>query len=253
MAAHHHHSAVEDGAFHAQDPVGHPAAEHGGQIDETAVGAHDPGRGGLGHAQPAVGQRVVQVVAQDGEHPVKREPLPQLDAEQVDQTDRMAESRAWGSLSHANHPRLRDVKVASIHLAPGSHLPMRSIDTVEAEAGKGLVGDRYHGSRYRRVTIQSREALDRTADQLGYEFWTPVRPAETSPWTPATSPPSPDRGCASARWSSRWSSAAAPCRLMEDAVGPGATAAPGGRAGSACRVLSSGTIRVGDPVELLDD
>lgn len=43
---------------------------------------------------------------------------------------------------------------------------------------------------------------------------------------------------------------AAPCRLLDDEIGPGAAAALRRRAGSVCRVLTSGTIRVGDTVEL---
>ncbi|WP_260439876.1 hypothetical protein [Humibacillus xanthopallidus] len=49
--------------------------------------------------------------------------------------------------------------VLSIHTAPGRRLPTRSVPQVVAEAGAGLVGDRYHGSRHRHVTIQAIEAL----------------------------------------------------------------------------------------------
>ena len=144
------------------------------------------------------------------------------------------------------------MKVAEIYLAPGSRLPMRATDAVEAEAGKGLVGDRYHGSRHRQVTIQSREALDRTAEQLGYDVGSGATRRNITV----------DAGDIPTRPGSRLRigevefevvRVAAPCRLMEDAVGPGAAAALRGRAGSACRVLTSGTIRIGDPVELLDE
>ncbi|MFL6086048.1 MAG: MOSC domain-containing protein [Mycobacterium sp.] len=43
----------------------------------------------------------------------------------------------------------------------------------------------------------------------------------------------------------------APCRLLDVGIGPGAAAALRRRAGSACRVLTSGTIRVGDTVDVL--
>ena len=58
------------------------------------------------------------------------------------------------------------MKVVAIHVAPARRLPMRSIESVVAEAGIGLVGDRYHGSRHRHVTIQSQELLDRAAEEL---------------------------------------------------------------------------------------
>ncbi|MGV1086496.1 MAG: MOSC domain-containing protein [Mycobacterium sp.] len=149
------------------------------------------------------------------------------------------------------HSELRGTRVASIHLAPGRRLPMRATEAVEAEAGKGLIGDRYHGSRYRQVTIQSREALDQTADELGYGFESSATRRNITV----------DAGEIPAKPGSRLRIGevefevvrdAAPCRLMEDSVGPGAMAALRDRAGSACRVLTSGTIRVGDPVELLD-
>ena len=43
---------------------------------------------------------------------------------------------------------------------------------------------------------------------------------------------------------------AAPCRLLDDDIGPGAAATLRRRAGSVCRLLTSGTIRVGDTVEV---
>jgi len=58
------------------------------------------------------------------------------------------------------------VKVVAIHVAPARRLPMRSIESVVAEAGIGLVGDHCHGSRHRHVTSQSQELLDRAAEEL---------------------------------------------------------------------------------------
>ena len=43
---------------------------------------------------------------------------------------------------------------------------------------------------------------------------------------------------------------AAPCKLLEDRLGRDARLALSRRAGVVCRVLSSGTLRVGDPVDL---
>jgi MOSC domain-containing protein YiiM len=42
---------------------------------------------------------------------------------------------------------------------------------------------------------------------------------------------------------------AAPCRVMDEAVGDGARRAMHDRGGVVCRVLTSGTIAVGDVVE----
>ena len=44
---------------------------------------------------------------------------------------------------------------------------MRSVAVVDAEAGRGLVGDRYHGTKHRHVTIQSQQLLERAGADLG--------------------------------------------------------------------------------------
>ena len=125
---------------------------------------------------------------------------------------------------------------------------MRSVEDVTAEAGKGLVGDRYHGSRHRHVTVQSQEALDIAAAQLGHEF----PPSSTRRNITVDTGRIPDRPGDRFRIGTvdvEVVRVAAPCRLLDDGIGPGAAAALRGRAGSVCRILTSGTIRVGDPVE----
>lgn len=144
------------------------------------------------------------------------------------------------------------MRVASIHLAPGTRLSTRPVDAVEAEAGKGLVGDRYHGSRHRQVTIQSRSALDQAAEKLGYQFDSGATRRNITV-DAGDIPTAPGTRLRIGEVELEVVRVAAPCRLMEEAVGPGATAALRGRAGSACRVLTSGTIRVGDQVELLSE
>lgn len=141
--------------------------------------------------------------------------------------------------------------ITAIHIAPGRRIPMRSVPTVVAEAGVGLVGDRYHGTRHRHVTVQSQEMLDRAATDLGQ----PVAAAATRrnltvdggeiPMKPGT------RLCIGAgddRVELEVVRVSAPCRLLDDGIAPGAARALSGRAGSVFRVLTSGTIRVGDRI-----
>jgi MOSC domain-containing protein YiiM len=137
--------------------------------------------------------------------------------------------------------------VVSIHVAPGRRLPMRSVASVEAEAGRGLVGDRYHGSRHRHVTVQSRADLDDAAAALG----SPVPDAGTRrnitvshgsvPTTPGTRLRIGGALLEVVR-------AAAPCKLLDDDLGPGAQIALRRRGGTAFRLLEGGTIAVGDAV-----
>ena len=144
------------------------------------------------------------------------------------------------------------MRIVAIHLAPGRRIPTRSVDFLGAEAGKGLVGDRYHGTRHRHVTLQSREALDAAAAQLGR----PVGSGATRrnitvdageiPTTPGTRIRIGEVDLEVVRLS-------APCRLLDDWIGPGAAAALHRRGGSVCRVLQGGTLHVGDDVDCAQD
>lgn len=141
------------------------------------------------------------------------------------------------------------MKVVAIHIAPGRRLPTRSVESVVAEARRGLVGDRYHGTRHRHVTIQSRELLDCGAEELGRQIDSSATRRNITV----------DAGEIPSRPGDRLSigevelevvRVAAPCRLLDDDIGPGAAAALRRRAGSVCRLLTSGTIHVGDIVEV---
>lgn len=141
------------------------------------------------------------------------------------------------------------VEVVAIHVAPATRLPMRPVSSVEAEAGAGLVGDRYHGSRHRHVTVQAADALAEAADQLGR----PIDPGATRRNITVSRGPVPDRPGDRLRIGSvelEVVRVAAPCKLLDDGIGDGARVALRRRAGSVCRLLSSGTISVGDRVDL---
>lgn len=140
--------------------------------------------------------------------------------------------------------------VVAVHVAPGRRLPVKSVEQVEAEAGKGLVGDRYHGSKHRHVTVQSAEALAAAAADLGR----PVPAAGTRRNVTVSHGEIPTASGTRMRIGTvllEVVRVAAPCRLLEDDLGPGAQAALRRRAGSAFRVLEGGVIRLGDPVRVL--
>ena len=134
----------------------------------------------------------------------------------------------------------------AIHVAPGRRIPTKSVESVEAEAGVGLVGDRYHGTRHRHVTVQALDDLTAAAEVLGR----PVDPGLTRRNITLDHGPIPTRP------GERMTVAgvelevvriAAPCRLLDDWLGPGAMQAlRSPRGGTVFRLLGSGTIRVGD-------
>lgn len=120
---------------------------------------------------------------------------------------------------------------------------------IEVEAGAGIVGDRHHGSRHRHVSVQSRDELAAATAARG----APV-PEELTrrnltldhgavPTTPGARLVVGDVVLEVVR-------RAAPCRVMDDEIGPGARAAMHDRGGAILRALTSGTIGVGDAVEL---
>jgi MOSC domain-containing protein YiiM len=124
---------------------------------------------------------------------------------------------------------------------------MRSVPQVEAEAGKGLVGDRYHGTRHRHVTVQSAEGLAAAAEQLGR----PVDDAGTRRNVTLSHGEVPTAPGSRLRIGPVLLEAvrvAAPCKLLDDNLGPGASEALRRRAGTVFRVLEGGVIAVGDEV-----
>ncbi|MEO7060255.1 MAG: MOSC domain-containing protein [Lapillicoccus sp.] len=139
--------------------------------------------------------------------------------------------------------------VTAIHLAPGTRLPTKSVASVEAEAGKGLVGDRYHGSRHRHVTLQSEQDLAAGAADLG----SPIEPGLTRRNITIDGGPIPTKPGLRVRVGDvvlEVVRQAAPCRLLDDGIGPGAARALHDRGGTVFRLLTSGPIRVGDVVDL---
>ena len=143
-----------------------------------------------------------------------------------------------------------NARVASLHLAPGRRLPTKSVESVEAEAGVGLVGDRYHGTKHRHVTVQALDDLAVAEELLDR----PIDPGLTRRNITVDQGPLPTRPGERMTIGSVEMEVvriAAPCRLLDDWLGPGAMQAlRSPRGGTVFRLLGSGTIRVGDEVEL---
>ncbi|MBJ20906.1 MAG: MOSC domain-containing protein [bacterium] len=146
-------------------------------------------------------------------------------------------------------PSEQSAVVIALHVAKGSRLPMRSLDRVEVEAGKGIIGDRYHGTRHRHMTIQSLEELAEAQRFHGG----PIDPGLTRRNVTIS------KGAIPREPGHRWSVGAialevvrdaAPCKLLEDELGRDARLALSRRAGVVCRVLRGGELKVGDPVSL---
>lgn len=139
------------------------------------------------------------------------------------------------------------MKVIALHTAPGSRLPMVARESVFAEACVGIVGDRYHGTKHRHVTIQAQDALDEAASELGHEFEARLtRRNITVDIGPV--PRVPGERLRIGDVELEVVRIAAPCRLLDDAIGAGAARALSKRAGTIFRILTSGEIRLGDEI-----
>lgn len=138
-------------------------------------------------------------------------------------------------------------QVVAIHIAKATRLPMRAVDTVAVEAGKGLVGDRYHGTRHRHLTIQSLEELAEAERRHGGTIDPGLTRRNVTIDTGAV-PRKPHHRWAIGEIELEVVRDAAPCKLLEDTLGRDARLALSRRAGVVCRVLSDGALSIGDPV-----
>lgn len=130
---------------------------------------------------------------------------------------------------------------------------MRSVDVVDVEAGRGIVGDRYHGTKHRHVTVQSATALAESSEAFGRDIHADLTRRNLT-LSAGVVPRDPGARLRIGDVLLEVVRVAAPCKLLDDTIGAGAQQALRRRAGSVCRVLESGTIRVGDPVEeVLDE
>lgn len=134
--------------------------------------------------------------------------------------------------------------VAAVHVAAAPGAPVEAVEEVEVVAGRGLVGDRYFGTRHRHVSLVSAAAVEAAGRDLGLV----IAPGATRrnltldtgdlPTTPGTRITIGTAVLEVVR-------VAAPCAVMDVAVAPGARRALRGRGGVVCRALASGRIRVG--------
>jgi len=138
-------------------------------------------------------------------------------------------------------------RVIAIHIAPGSRLPMKSVERVEVEAGKGIVGDRYHGSKHRHVSVQSATSLAEAAEVYGAPI-DPIGTRRNLTVSEGEVPRQPGERLLIGDVVLEVVRVAAPCKLLDDTLGRGAQEALRRRAGTIFRVLEGGTISVGDKV-----
>ena len=124
---------------------------------------------------------------------------------------------------------------------------MVAVESIEVETGSGIVGDRYHGSRHRQVSVQSLEELAEAEVRHGGPL-DPMLTRRNVTISAGRIPREPGHRWTIGGVELEVARDAAPCKLLDDELGVGARTAMRRRAGVICRVLRGGTIALGDPV-----
>lgn len=139
--------------------------------------------------------------------------------------------------------------VVGIQLGLATKLPMRAVDEAEIETQAGLVGDRYHGSRHRQLSVQSLTELAAAEADFGRPI-DPLLTRRNVTISHGTVPRTPGHRWRVGAVELEVVRDAAPCKMLDMEIGDGARTAMRRRAGVICRVIAGATLRLGDPVDL---
>ena len=137
-------------------------------------------------------------------------------------------------------------EVIALNIAPESGAAMEAVTELQVQAGVGIAGDRYHGSRHRHVSVQSAEELAEASTALGRAI-EPFETRRTITLAHGRIPTTPGTELVIGGVRLEVVRIAAPCAVMDDEIGRGARAALRRRAGVVCRAVSSGRIALADP------
>jgi len=143
-------------------------------------------------------------------------------------------------------------RVEWIGLRPKRAVPMHETDHAQANAGKGLVGDRYtSGSGKRGVTLIQAEHLPVIAALSGHAAIAPATLRRNLVVSGIPLVALKGRRFRVGDVVLEGTDSCDPCSNMEKALGPGGYNAMRGMGGLCARIVEGGTLRVGDAVEAL--
>jgi MOSC domain-containing protein YiiM len=134
--------------------------------------------------------------------------------------------------------------IHNLFIKPAHGDPMRAVESVRAEGGRGLAGDASYGRSKRQVLIIERETLRRFQLQPGQVRENMVIGGLALAGVPAGT--QIQAGDALLEVTGDCD----PCRFLDDIRG-GLQSDMEGRRGTLCRVLSGGDIRIGDAVRIV--
>jgi MOSC domain-containing protein YiiM len=147
----------------------------------------------------------------------------------------------------------RPGRVRWIGLRPARDVPMRTVDSADAVAGKGLRGDRYAtGNGKRGVTLIQAEHLPVIAALAGHADLEPALLRRNLVVAGIPLIALKGRRFRIGEVLCEGTGSCDPCSRMEAALGHGGYNAMRGHGGLCARILEGGTLRVGDAVEWLE-
>lgn len=138
-----------------------------------------------------------------------------------------------------------------IGIRPARKAPMIELNAVEAIAGRGLVGDRYNSKNGKRqVTLIQGEHLLAIASLLGRNDVAPALLRRNLVVTGINLLALKDKQFRVGSAILEYTGLCHPCSAMETTFGAGGYNAVRGHGGITARIIESGTIKVGDSVQL---
>ena len=141
-------------------------------------------------------------------------------------------------------------KLEWIGLRPAQRAPLQAVQSVRAEAGRGLIGDRYAESpgTKRQVTLIQAEHLAVIAALTGHSTIPPEWLRRNLVVSGINLLALQDRRFRIGAVLLEGTGLCQPCSRMEEVLGPGGYNAMRGHGGITARVLNSGSLCVGDRV-----
>lgn len=146
-------------------------------------------------------------------------------------------------------------RVTWIGVRPARAAPVMPLQTVVAEAGQGLAGDRYRTSSNgaRQVTLIDAAALNAIAGYLRLEALDPALARRNIVVQGLNLLALKNRRFRIGQAVLEYSGECHPCSRMESTLGTGGYNAMRGHGGITARIVQSGRIALADEVQVLDD
>jgi MOSC domain-containing protein YiiM len=144
-------------------------------------------------------------------------------------------------------------RVTWIGVRPARREPLAAIDSVVAEAGKGLVGDHYktRTNGARQLTLIQAEHLQAIASYLSRDALAPEMLRRNIVVTGINLLALKGKQFRIGGALCEYSGECHPCSRMEESLGPGGYNAVRGHGGITARIMSGGVIAVGDHVHVV--